>query len=290
MQHFSMFYESYPAPDNIKCDDWDHTFDRTHSILKSVFQLYFPWAQDEIYDQYLYCVANVRMQDYGFIKNFSNLASTKLKHLDIGPGLGSHSLYSQCGFESLYCGLEAFPESYQVQRNFLRSLALILDVPYLDFVAAENFGVDDTVISEMLRERHQGIVQVPSWKLPVLDNGFFDLVTASWVLNEINDDGVMWLISGVSRTLKIGGCFYIRDSGKPKPGRNNIDYDTVLQDIGFEQIGRLNVQNRVDFHGTPRIYQKTDKTMVPTFEEMVDRVLGHFGISAQYGGFNNRLG
>ena len=287
LAHYTMWYEQYPTPNTIMCADFESALSEIRRVALYVFRLYFPFLPVDEYDKYLDALANKRAQDYGFIRSFSDLGTSGIRHLDIGPGLGSHVLYSRYAFRSLYYGLEAYPESYQVQRNFFRCLSTE-DAPYMDFVAAETFGVPDSKLVEIVGYRGEGIVHVPSWKFPVIDDNYFDLVTATWVLNEVNHAGILWLISGSVRTLKVGGYLYIRDSGKRKPGRHDVDYDALLMSLGLEEVGRLQVQNRIDFHGVPRMYRKTKVTIVPSFDELVDRTLGHFGISAQSGAYSMR--
>jgi hypothetical protein len=131
-------------------------------------------------------------------------------------------------------------------------------------------------------------MHIPSWKFPVIDDNYFDLVTATWVLNEVNHAGIIWLLGGSIRTLKVGGYFYIRDSGKLKPGRHDIDYDALVLNQGFEEVKRLPVQNRVDLFGIPRMYRKTKQTLVLGFDELYDQVMGRFRVSAQTGNYNQR--
>jgi len=285
--YFTMFYEQYPTPKTIECPDMEDVQREIRRAALYVFRRYFPFLSVADYDKYLDALASTRAQDYSFIKSFADLQTSDVRHLDIGPGLGSHALYSRYAFKSLYCGLEAYPESYQVQRNFFRYLSTE-DAPYLDFVAAEAFGVPDAKFTEILRNTRKGIVHVPSWKFPVVDSNYFDLVTATWVLNEVNHAGILWLLGESIRTLKVGGWLYIRDSGKLKPGRHDVDYDALLTSLGFEEVRRLQVQNRVDFFGIPRMYRKTKMTTVLSFDQLADRILGKFHISVQSGTYNLR--
>jgi len=282
LKFFTMFYEEYPTPDVIKCDDFEDIFKEVRQGLSQAYRKYFPWKPEHEHAEYRDILAKRRTEDYGFIKSFSDLRPPQVRHLDIGPGLGSHSLYSRLGFKSQYCGIEAHPEVYQVQRNFFRCFSS-MEAPYLDFVAAETFGVPDGELTEIIRSQPEGIIHVPSWKFPVIPDEHFDLMTASWVLNEVNVAGILWLMSESMRTLKPGGYIYIRDSGQRKPGRHDIDYDGLLLELGFSEVGRLRVSNRVEFHGVPRMYKKTDVASVPSFDELADRTLGHFGISNQLG-------
>lgn len=280
LKHFTQYYEQYPTPETIRCDDFDDVFAEARRMLGKVFRLYFPWIAEDEYSNYLDSMALARTQDYGFIKTFVGRNGPYLRHLDLGPGIGSHLLYSRVAFKSLYCGLEAYPESYQVQREFFRALSCE-EAPYIDFVAAETFGQSDEQMSHILRSRTQGIIHVPSWKFPLIADRSFDIVTATFMLNELNHAGVLWLISGAVRALKEGGFFYIRDSSRLKPGLHDVNYDELLLSLGFEEVARLKITNRVDFHGVPRAYIKASGVEELTFDELVERVMGHFGVGVR---------
>jgi hypothetical protein len=151
---------------------------------------------------------------------------------------------------------------------------LTQDAPYMDLIAAEGFGLSDSELTTVMRNQDKGIVHIPSWKFPVVDDEYFDLVTTTWMLNEVGESGIPWLISGAARTLKVGGYFYIRDSAVRKARGHQIDYDALLVSIGFEEVARLQVENRKDYHGVPRIYVKTKDTVSPSYDELLKRIEG----------------
>ena len=133
------------------------------------------------------------------------------------------------------------------------------------------------------------IKHVPSWYFQLIKDQTIDLVTASWVLNEVSDSGILWIMANSMRSLRKGGYFYIRDSFKLKPMRHSVDYDKLLLENGFVEVGRLNVRrNREDFYGIPRAYQKTSDSS-PSFDELIERWLGHFAVTAHGGGYHQNL-
>ena len=81
---------------------------------------------------------------------------------------------------------------------------------------------------------------------------------------------------------------YIRDSENLKPMRHNINYDNLLLERGFEKVARLDVENRVNFFGIPRIYRKV-KEGSWSFDEFVDSYLGKFAITSHGGSYNQNL-
>jgi hypothetical protein len=275
MPLFTMIYEEYATPESIKCADFDDVLGAVREDAIRIFNAYFPYLPMKDYQKYIDAMALTRTQDYAFVRTFSDLKTSGVKHLDIGPGLGSHYFYSRHAFNSLYCGLEAHPESYQVQRNVYR-LFSSASTPYYDCVAAEMFGIPDAQIEETINTQAAGVVHVPSWKAPLIHDNSYDLITATWVLNELTVAGILWLLGHSMRVLRVGGYFYIRDSDKLKPGRHQVSYNDLLVKLGFKEVKKLNVKNRVDMYGVPRMYQKTDKVQALNFEDMTRLVLGHF--------------
>jgi hypothetical protein len=83
---FTMFYEPYPTPDAVTTDDYDAVLKDLRATLRRVFDLYFPWIPDDEYDHYLNTLAERRTQDYGYIRNFSDLGTSGIKHLTLDPG------------------------------------------------------------------------------------------------------------------------------------------------------------------------------------------------------------
>lgn len=274
---FSMFYESYPTPPELRTASYEAMLKNLKETLGDCFQHYFPFLSGEPYTNYIDCTARVRAEDYSYIKKYGKIDRKNIRHIDIGPGLGSHAIYSRDGFESCYFGLEAIPPSYEIQRYFFYYLSKGHS-EYYDTVAMERFSVSEENIKHALNSNEPAIYHVPSWKFPLIDDNSVDLVTATWVLNEITFSGLMWLMSNCMRTLKVGGLMYIRDSHKFKPHRHKINYDELLNNHGFQKIHQLDIQHRVTSYGIPRIYKKVEDLSL-TFDDLATEYLGHFGVA-----------
>ena len=287
LQFSSMFYEKYKTPKEIISANFDRIHSDYNNILSECINDLVPFIDKyNKWDHYIESMSLVRTQDFSFIDKYAELDS-KINHLDFGPGLGSHSIYSIKGFNSRYFGLDASPNSYSIQRLFFRYLASKhLDFSkYLDIVECENFGLDDnSIISEISNSKYT-IVQIPSWKSYMLEDISFDLVTATWMLNEISHTGVCWLMSIASQRVKQNGYIYIRDSHKLKPGRHNINYDNLLKDIGFELVNELKVKNRVDYYGIPRLFKKTNESRY-SFNELSEKYIGNWSVVVHGGNYN----
>ena len=286
LQFFSMFFEEYPLPKEYESDDYEEMVQYLTGLMTDAFNFFVPFTPNVEFDQekHIRCTSVVRAQDYSAIKTLCKDLPESINHLDIGSGLGTHSAYSLKAFDAVFYSIEASPHTYGVQRNFYKFLSQGAGT-YLDLVECENFNLDRKAIAELVNndtERKYRIKHVPSWYFDVIADQSIDLVTASWVLNEVAIAGILWLMSQTSRVLKRGGYVYLRDSMKLKPLRHMINYDELLVKMGFAEVHKSNVVNRVDFYGIPRVYRKeTDKSY--TFEELVDSCLGHFAVTTHGG-------
>ena len=283
--YFSMLYVKKDTSPQILIEEHDAVKEFCHQQMFNIFRHFFPFLPvDDAWRNNIESQAMIRTQDYCFIKKYCKDLKPGTQHLDVGPGLGSSAIYSLNLLHSDFYAVEAHPMSYSVQRDVFRFLA-----PghgsYLDLVECENFQLGHTEQRQLLKPGSgYRIKHAPSWKFPLIEDASMDLFTASFVLNELNYAGILWILSHATRVLKPGGYFYIRDSTILKPGMHNIDYDSVLTKIGFEKIAQLEYQNRFDHYGIPRAYRKTgDATF--SFEAMVEMCLGRF---ASVAGGGNR--
>lgn len=288
-QFISSYYEMYDTPAEMKCKNFEDVLVNIENILRNACKHFIPFVDIQSMENYIKSTALIRTQDYSFITtSCPDLPSNNVHHADLGPGLGSHATYSIHHLGAFYHGVEAVPYSYSTQRNFFRYLS---PAPgsYLDLVECENFGIlADEEQSQLIRRQDFRIRHLPSWKFGLIADKSIDLVTATWMLNELSTSGILWLLSNTMRTLKEGGYFYIRDSRLLKPLRHQIMYDNVLKDYGFECVRQLNVRNRVDYYGVPRCYRKTSAAS-PSFDELHNRYMGKFAITIHGGDYNQHI-
>lgn len=283
--YFSMLYVKKETSPQILIDEHDAVKNLCYEKMDHLFKHFFPFLPvNDSWRNNIESQAMIRTQDYCFIKKYCSDLQRGVQHIDIGPGLGSSAIYSLNLLDSEFYAVEAHPMSYSVQRDVFRFLSPNQG-EYLDLVECENFHIKDDDVKEMLKKGSgYRIKHAPSWKFPLIEDDSMDLLTATFVLNELNYAGILWILSNASRTLKRGGYFYIRDSTILKPGMHSIEYDKVLLSMGFEKIAQLEYNNRLDHYGIPRLYQKiNDKRF--SFEEMVDMCLGRF---ASVAGGGNR--
>ena len=273
--YFSMFYVQKETPQEIMVPDYEEVKRYCEDEMGKALLHFLPFlAESRTWTHYVLSQALIRTQDYSFIRRHCPNLPEHLNHIDIGPGLGSTALYSLRFLKSTFYALEASPMSYGVQRHYFR---FISPEPgsYLDLVECENFQLPVSRIKAEVENNRYAIKHVPSWRFPLMQTGSMDLLTACYVLNEVNYSGILWLLAEGTRVLRKGGYFYIRDSAILKPGMHAIDYDKVLQRIGFQEVARLKLKNRHDFYGVPRVFVKTTDE-IHSFDDLVEMYLGRF--------------
>ncbi|MFA5156121.1 MAG: hypothetical protein WC532_01860 [Candidatus Omnitrophota bacterium] len=273
--YFSMYYVQKKTPDTIITKDHDKVQKYCREQLYGVFKHFFPFLElNGTWKNHIESQALARAQDYCFIKRYCDKLPKRLSHGDIGAGLGTTTLYSLKFLNSTFYALEASPMSYSVQRNYFRFVSPYPGA-YLDVVECENFQLTQDAIRKELGKDSYRLKHVPTWRFGLVPARSLDLLTATFVLNELNYAGILWLLAQASRTLRKNGYFYIRDSFILKAGTHSIDYDKVLLKIGFQRKAQFEIANRHDFFGIPRLYRKiSDKAY--SFDEMVEMCLGKF--------------
>lgn len=283
--YFTLYYVKCATTDEVWLEEHDQVLDYCEKKMWKSFKHFFPFMNNSAdWTNYIESQALVRTQDYCFIKKHCPKLSKKFSHLDIGPGLGSSAIFSLKFFDSNFYALEASEMSYGVQREFFRHLSPNVG-DYLDVIECENFNLSTKEIERELNENSDyRIKHVPSWKFQLVAKNSIDLVTAGFVFNELNHSGILWMLANASRILRKGGYLYIRDSYIMKHGQHNIDYDQVLLNIGFERKALLEVANRHDVYGIPRVFEKMDDSS-HSFDDMVDLCLGKYASVASGGEF-----
>jgi len=289
LQFLSMSGEIYKNPKQIRIPNYKKIENKIKVKLTEIFQKFIPFTSVNKlkFNKYLVSTASVKQQDYSFLKKFCKKLAKRINHLDIGPGLGANAIYSHIGFDSCYYALEAFPQSYKVQREFYAN-AISNNQLYLDVIECENLNLKPKEISKEINIKNKyKIKHIPSWLFDSIKDHSIDLVTATWVLNEVNPAGICWLLSNISRKLKPGGYFYIRDSKKTKPLRHNLNYDKfIVEKLKFKKIHELKIRNRIDMHGIPRLYQKTKKTKNMKFIKLYNLAYSFFSVTSHGGNYN----
>lgn len=273
--YFSMWYVIKKTPQELILDNHDEVNKYMISEITRSFKHFFPFLSlTDVWKTHIEAQALARGQDYLFLKKFCKDLPNKINHIDIGPGLGCAAIASMKFFNSVFYALEASPMSYAVQRHYFRFISPYPGA-YLDVIECENYQLPAQDIIKEIKKDDYKIKHIPSWRFPWLADKSMDLLSATFVLNELNYSGILWILSNASRVIKNGGYFYIRDSEILKPGTHAIEYDKVLLKIGFEKVSELRFENRHVYFGIPRLYRKINSRQI-NFEEIVDMCLGKY--------------
>jgi len=282
LSYMTAYFGEFNTPKEFYIEEFEEVKTQLFQKLSSIFKLYFPYKDKSDFDYYLKSMSHVRTQDYAFLKVFCPLKE-KPNHLDLGPGLGSHALYSLGKLDSIFYAVDASPISIVAQYDFFYAYLLASGL-YLNTIDVENMtGNLSLAKNEINTIDKYKIKHIPSWHFDLVDNATIDLVSATWMLNEVSYSSILWLLANVSRVLKKDAFFYIRDSAKLKPGCHNLDYDSILQQLDFELIHISEVINLKDYYGIPRLYQKRTNKFF-TWKNLVDKFLPQFASVVTGGG------
>ena len=100
LEYLSHYNEKYPTPENIKIKDFDEILKFSEDILFDLWKVFVPFLNKEKWLKETTGTALMRCQDYAFIKTYAEGLKKGCSHLDIGPGLGAHALYSLKALEA----------------------------------------------------------------------------------------------------------------------------------------------------------------------------------------------
>src|SRR5262249_25454122 len=129
------------------------------------------------------------------------------------------------------------------------------DIPLIDYVSDPlGFAVSE----------QSGIYHLPTWRMALLPDNFFDTAICVQVLPELGDRTLIYVLRQIDRTLKPGGILYIRDQDLDNRAGHRYDTEAILPHLGFDRELRgylrdWNVRDRTapaDVLGIPRLWRK----------------------------------
>jgi SAM-dependent methyltransferase len=177
--------------------------------------------------------------------------------LDFGAGFGRQAnLWCQLNPDLVFVGMDGIENSYCLQHLYYS----LMGRPLHDYMAVPaSFAVKD----------EPGIYHLPTWRSDLLPENFFDMVLCVQVLQEINEQLVLYMLKTFQRCLKPGGALYIRDHEDVWQPAHTLRLGEMLPDFGFELEFRPYVIDShphlyaghgtlPDIHGIPRIWRKRD--------------------------------
>jgi len=112
-----------------------------------------------------------------------------------------------------------------------------------------------------LRTGKNLINHLPSWRRDIVEDQSVDMISCVQVLRELSKGMLRYALEFFNRALKPGGALYIRDH----IGFHNVnqtDLDALLRSYGFVLEWQPHITDRVDVHGLPRIWRKSDPAVL----------------------------
>ncbi len=242
-------WQKVPKPDYFdenRINDLIAKSKKFDSDLLSKYNLEFDFSS---YDQ---CIARNNAQDY-ILANFYPMQNTGgLKVMDFGAGYGRQAnLWSQEGADDLvFVAVDAIPKSYCLQHLYYSNSGR----EFHDYaVERDQFNLD---------ENSKGIYHVPTWRLDLIPDNYFDKILVVQVLQELNEPLVKYAISQFKRILKDTGVLYIRDHMNAWRPTHKLDVDEHLANNGFTLEFKPHIVDKEDLHGIPRMWRKTNPKVV----------------------------
>lgn len=174
--------------------------------------------------------------------------------LDFGAGhgrmanlafTGKHRDRARC-----YVAVDAIPSTYLTQNLYYKGLGLNVaeyldhDNPAATFDFAALAAANDAV-------------HLPTWRMSLLPDDWFDLVCCVQVLKELPASLVPLVIREFARVLKPGAALYVRDH-QQFHNPNQMPVDDILAASGFVLEFRPHIVDRRELHGLPRVWRKMD--------------------------------
>jgi len=273
----SSYYDTFPALPELAGARYDDLVEQLGSnFLGLINHLLPPFVFSESdMTKYIYGLSTARAQDIRVLEVFApELDLTTVSHLDFGAGMGVSAVWNTMigGEGARYTAVEIDDKNYALQRSVFTYLAARSDCRYFDALAAEGMIPDEKRDTE-LNNPAVRIAHVPSWHLGGVNDHSQSLITATTVLNEVGHAAIGHFIAQSNRVLRPGGYVYIRDSGRTKPGRHSIDYESFLASIGYRRVDDLQVIHRSNMHGVPRLWRK-ESHLDLSFDEVMTELVG----------------
>lgn len=196
---------------------------------------------------------------------FQNVTGTKINNiLDFGSGIGRQA-YQWCSREDVnFFSIDAIESLYLLQNKiysllFPEKLKEYFDDPQgfrnIDFNASSN-----------------QLYHLPTWRIDLLPEKYFDLIICVQVLQEINEKTLRYVLTQFKRIIKNNGFLYIRDNEFWMPS-HKVRVGRELLRQGWELIFRYTGEEGTDIEGVPRlwVYSDADNRKYFTYKRRIKR-------------------
>lgn len=218
---------------------------RHDALLKRVFSTYKEsTALHKGYDIWNAIDSYIIMENCRSIENI----------LDFGAGYGRLGfIFGEHERVKSYVSVESIELAYMLQNI---TLSALFSEKFYDYV---EYAFERKPLSVDLKGR-PGIYHLPMWKWDTVPGGSIDVITAVFVLPEVNEFALKEFISQSIRCLKPGGHLYIRDhlyqtGDKGHKGAHTLNTEELLKENGFHKTYQGEFVDHKDIYGIPRLYE-----------------------------------
>ena len=190
----------------------------------------------------------INAQDYIIANSIPEKTSNKKIVLDFGSGFGRQAnIWNQLENENyVHISVDAIVKSYCLQwlyySNFEREF--------------HEYAIEKSAF--ILDEKSKGIYHLPTWRMDLIPSNYVDKITVVQVFQELNADLVKYIVKEFYRILKPNGSIYVRDHGNAWRPAHKLNMDKYLMNNGFTLEYKMHALDKIDIHGIPRIFRKTN--------------------------------
>ena len=254
---------------SLKITDYEKFLKINYLIHKNIYENLFnekynTYTIGDFYNTQDYCFQNAI--------NKNNDQNEIYKILDFGAGYGRNlNIYSKTKNNLVYVAVDAMPKQYLLQKKYFEQFNIKI-FEYFD--DCQNFNISNKA----------GIYHIPSWRLDLLPQDFFDRILAINVLTEIDTKFFYQVIKKIHYSLKDFGSFYIRDHSSRFIRMKVSLIDFLRSDFHLEFCPLLidtNSSMQSEVHGVPLLFAKKPKNYnqnfyKETFTEKIKRKLSFY--------------
>lgn len=177
---------------------------------------------------------------------FQNITGAGIHNiLDFGSGIGRQAFQWCCNGSTNFYSIDVIESLYLLQNKIYQILFPDKIIEY--FLDPENFSKLD------FSNETNKLFHLPTWKIEILPDNYFDMIICVQVLQEISGRTLMYLLDEFRRIIKKNGFLYIRDNEFWTPvHRIRIGRELLKQ--GWELVYRYPGQEGADICGIPRLW------------------------------------
>ncbi len=179
---------------------------------------------------------------------FQTLLGPSGKVLDFGAGYGRQAfLWTGLNERVAYAAIDGIEGSYLLQNRVFQSLP---DMEFREYMGGpDGFSLPPD-------NRGKVIAHLPTWRMDLLPDGYFDLIVCCQVLQEIPGRLVQPILDCFRRVIRPGGKLYIRDVEWWRPS-HRFRIGRYLLKQGWRLAFRHPGVDTRDIHSIPRIWTFT---------------------------------